>query len=101
MPRRPNQGRDGSATIRKVLGAALTVTSGIAELRNDYGTGHGRDTAPSGLGPRHARLAVNGARLWCQFMLDTLADPKAPWQRADTVSADNAANGQRGEKNIL
>ncbi|MET8796372.1 abortive infection family protein [Nocardia sp. NPDC004568] len=54
----------------------------MAELRNDYGTGHGRDTTPSGLGPRHARPAVNGARLWCQFMLDTLADPKAPWQRA-------------------
>jgi hypothetical protein len=73
---------DGSPTTRKILGAALTITSGIAELRNDYGTGHGRDAVPSGLGPRHARLAVNGARLWCQFMLDTLGDPKSPWRRA-------------------
>jgi hypothetical protein len=88
-PAQAKPGPDGSSTIRKVLGAALTVTSGIAELRNDYGTGHGRDTAPSGLGPRHARLAVNGARLWCQFMLDTLADSKAPWRQ--TSQADEGA----------
>ncbi|MFE3028451.1 abortive infection family protein [Nocardia tengchongensis] len=89
-PAQNRQDPDGTQTIRKVLGAALTITSGIAELRNDYGTGHGRDTAPTGLGPRHARLAVNAARLWCQFMLDTLGDPKAPWQK----TATNPASGQ-------
>lgn len=68
--------------MRKILGAALTITNGIAELRNDYGTGHGRDGVAAGLGPRHATLAINGARLWCQFMLDTLNDSAAPW-RAD------------------
>jgi hypothetical protein len=78
----PQAGPDGSQAIRKILGAALTVTSGLAELRNGYGTGHGRGTVPTGLGPRHARLAVNGARLWCQFMLDTLGDPKSPWRRS-------------------
>lgn len=78
----PSQaGPDSSQSIRKILGAALTITSGIAELRNEYGTGHGRDTVPAGLGPRHAQLAVNGARLWCQFMLDTLGDPRSPWRR--------------------
>jgi len=31
-----------------------------------------------GLGSRHAHLAVGAARLWCEFMLDTLGDPAAP-----------------------
>lgn len=88
----PSQAKPGgSRTVRKILGAALTITSAITELRNDYGTGHGRDAVPSGLGPRHARLAVNGARLWCQFMLDTLGDPKSPWQRA----SEQAENDQQ------
>ncbi|MEV0539703.1 abortive infection family protein [Nocardia salmonicida] len=86
-PKQAKPSPDGSQTIRKVLGAAQTITSGIAELRNGYGTGHGRETPPSGLGPRHARLAVNGARLWCQFMLDTLGDPQAPWRKSEEVDS--------------
>lgn len=81
-PSQASPGPDGSQAVRKILGAALTITGGIAELRNDYGTGHGREAVVAGLGPRHARLAVNGARLWCQFMLDTLTDAKAPWRAA-------------------
>jgi hypothetical protein len=54
----------------------------MAELRNQgYGTGHGRSVKPVGLSARHARLAINGARLWCEFMLDTPYDPGAPWHR--------------------
>ena len=72
---------DGSGGVRRILGAAISITSGIAELRNAYGTGHGRGGRVPGLGTRHANLAVNGARLWCQFMLDTLSDPAAPWRK--------------------
>jgi hypothetical protein len=36
--------------------------------------------------PPDARLAINGARLWCEFMLDTLADPNAPWRRSSGTS---------------
>lgn len=39
-------------------------------------------TARVGLGTRHAHLAVNAALTWCQLMLDTLADPEAPWRKA-------------------
>lgn len=83
-PARAKATPDGSQAVRKILGAALTITNGIAELRNDYGTGHGRGDIVAGLGPRHAGLAVNGARLWCQFMLDTLSDPAAPWRKSET-----------------
>jgi hypothetical protein len=74
-------GPDGSDAVKKILGAVTTISSGIAELRNrGYGTGHGQGAARTGLGTRHARLAVNASRLWCEFMLDTLSDPQAPWR---------------------
>lgn len=80
-PQQAAPGPDGSNTVKKILGAAHTIAGSIAELRNNYGTGHGRSTAPSGLGTRHSRLAVNAAQLWCQFLLDTLNDPHAPWTK--------------------
>ncbi|QXU56521.1 abortive infection family protein (plasmid) [Rhodococcus ruber] len=77
--------RESRATTRPItetsLGGALSIAIGVAELRNAYGTGHGRDRRPTGLGPRHGHLAVNAAYLWCQLMLDTLADPRAPWRK--------------------
>lgn len=75
-------GADASDGVKKILGGAIVITTGLAELRNrGYGTGHGPGRQRVGLGPRHAHLAVAGARLWCEFMLDTLADPEAPWRK--------------------
>jgi hypothetical protein len=74
-------GPDGSDAVKKILGATTSITHGITELRNrGFGTGHGPGSTRTGLGSRHARLAVNAARLWCEFMLDTLADERAPWR---------------------
>lgn len=75
-------GPDGSDAVRKILGAVTTIASGFGELRNrGYGTGHGPSGARLGLHTRHAHLAVNAAITWCQLMLDTLADPGAPWRK--------------------
>lgn len=80
-------GPDGTTGVKKILGGASMITTGLAELRNrGYGTGHGPGQARVGLGPRHAHLAVAGARLWCEFMLDTLADPQAPWRKGSSDS---------------
>lgn len=74
-------GPDTTEAVRRILGGLVTVTSGLTELRNrGYGTGHGPSGARVGLRSRHAHLAVNSAIAWCQFMLDTLADPEAPWR---------------------
>ena len=76
-PTSRSPGPDGTDTVRKILGATTTIATGVAELRNrGYGTGHGQGTVRARLSPRHARLAVNAAKLWCEFMLDTLADPR-------------------------
>lgn len=72
---------DGSEAVKKILGSVMTIAIGVAELRNrGYGTGHGATGARVGLHTRHAHLAVNAAATWCQLMLDTLADPNAPWR---------------------
>lgn len=74
-------GPDGSGALKKILGGVTAIAIGIAELRNrGYGSGHGQTRAPAGLGTRHAHLAVNAATTWCQILLDTLADPDAPWR---------------------
>ncbi len=87
-PSTASPGPDGTDAVKKILGGAVTITSGLAELRNrGYGTGHGPAGPRVGLRARHAHLAVAGARLWCEFMLDTLADPAAPWRKnAQAVS---------------
>ncbi|WP_250284017.1 MULTISPECIES: abortive infection family protein [unclassified Frankia] len=74
-------GPDGSEAVKKILGAVSGVAVGVAELRNRAGTGHGPAATRAGLRPRHAHLAVNAALTWCQLVLDTLADPAAPWRK--------------------
>lgn len=80
-PSQATPGPDGTDAIKKILGGVSSIAIGVAELRNrGYGTGHGAAGQRVGLRDRHAHLAVNAALTWCQLMLDTLADSKAPWQ---------------------
>lgn len=58
-------------TIRRVLGSLGQIVSGVAELRNQYGTGHGKPLGTGGLGPRHARLAVGTAATLAAFLFET------------------------------
>ena len=58
-------------TIRVLLSNMASITSGVAELRNKYGTGHGKDARTKGLGPRHAKLAVGAASTLAVFLVET------------------------------
>lgn len=58
-------------TIRSILGSLSNVVQGISELRNAYGSGHGRDSDFRGLSPRHAKLAVGAASTLAIFLLET------------------------------
>lgn len=58
-------------TIKRLLSNLATITNGIAELRNQYGTGHGREADAPGLEPRHAKLAVGAASTLAVFLLET------------------------------
>jgi abortive infection Abi-like protein len=66
--------------LRTLLGSLTRLTQGVTELRNQVGVGHGRESVPEWVRPRHARLAASAAAAWCNLMLETLADPDAPWR---------------------
>lgn len=66
-----NDAKAGAESVRKALRGLHQVVIGTAELRNRYGTGHGRHRKPSGLGRRHARLAAGAAITLTRFLLET------------------------------
>lgn len=45
-------------SIKQVLGGIATIVQGITELRNAYGSGHGRDANFKGLESKYAKLYV-------------------------------------------
>ncbi len=61
----------GAESIRRLLSNLGNVAQGLGELRNLYGTGHGKGGASRGLSPRHARLAVGAAGTLATFLLET------------------------------
>ena len=61
----------GSKTIKRLLSNLGAITQGIAELRNLYGTGHGRPAGTKGLWPRHARLAAGATSTLARFLLES------------------------------
>lgn len=58
-------------SIKLILSNLATITNGIAELRNSYGTGHGKESNAKGLSSRHAKLAVGAATTLAIFLLET------------------------------
>lgn len=69
-----------SAALKTILGSISRLTQGVTELRNKVGVGHGRESVPAWVRPRHARLAAGAASTWCNLLLETLGDPEAPWR---------------------
>ena len=63
--------KKGADTIKRTLSNLGSVAIGIAELRNLYGTGHGKGSRHKGLTVRHARLAVSSSAALCMFLLET------------------------------
>jgi hypothetical protein len=72
----PEAGK-ASKTIKVLLSNLCTVANGIAELRNAFGTGHGKAAASKGLRPRHAKLAAGAAATLAVFLLETHDDRTA------------------------
>jgi hypothetical protein len=70
--------RQSADTVKRTLSNLASVADGIAELRNLYGTGHGKQASSAGLELRHARLAVGAATSLVIFLWES---HKASWQR--------------------
>jgi len=67
-------------TIKRLLSNLATVVQGLAELRNNYGAGHGKAAGTKGLQPRHARLAVGAASTLAVFLFQTHKARPTPTQ---------------------
>lgn len=63
-----------SDTIKQLLMNLATVTDGLAEVRNAYGSGHGKTASTKGLQPRHARLSVGAAITLGGFIFETFQE---------------------------
>ena len=66
----PNEVKAASS-IKQILGSLSSVVQGIGEIRNEYGSGHGKDGKFVGLQPRHAKLAVGAASTLAIYLLET------------------------------
>lgn len=60
-----------AASIKALLGNLLQISTRIAELRNPYGSGHGKSASYKGLESRHAKLAVGSSITFVTFLWDT------------------------------
>ena len=71
LPDNVPNGIQGEDTIRRILANLSAIPHGLAELRNPYGSGHGKSNSFSGLEGRHARLAVGAEASVCWFLWET------------------------------
>ena len=61
--------------LRQILQSLVTLAQGVTEVRKQVGVDCGAERVPTWVRSRHARLVVGAAQVWCQLMLETLADP--------------------------
>lgn len=71
LPEDISDSAKGVDSIRLMLRALTTLMQGLVEVRNLYGTGHGKGSTHKGPQPRHARLAVASAATFVEFIVDT------------------------------
>jgi hypothetical protein len=61
----------GVETVRRLLNNLGSIGQNLGEIRNLYGTGHGRHAGAKGPTPRHAKLAVGASATLAMFLLET------------------------------
>ena len=70
-PNHINEEVKEAKSIKSILGSLRAIATGISELRNSYGSGHGKSPNYKGLEDRHARLAVGASFTLVQFLWDS------------------------------
>ncbi len=65
-----NEEQPAGKTVRQILGGLAGIAGGIAELRNTYGSGHGKGDDYHGLSARHAKLAVGASTSLVEYLWD-------------------------------
>ncbi|GIV30502.1 MAG: hypothetical protein KatS3mg028_1568 [Bacteroidia bacterium] len=70
MPEQIPEDKKGAESIKKIIGGLQSIVHGLAELRNHYGSGHGKSPDFKGLQSRHAKLATGAASTVVFFLLE-------------------------------
>lgn len=60
-----------ATSVKAILGNLRAIATNLAELRNPYGSGHGKSATYKGLEERHAKLAVGSSITFVSFLWDT------------------------------
>ena len=71
VPDEIDDSKKGAEAIKILLSNLGQIVIKISELRNLYGTGHGKENRRKGLNERHARLIVGSGITLCTFLLET------------------------------
>lgn len=71
VPEAIHDSAKGSDVIKRILSNLSSVLQGIGELRNKYGTGHGKEGNTKSLSPRHARLVAGATATIVHFIFET------------------------------
>lgn len=58
VPKEANEPEKAEKAIKQVLGGISSIVHGVSELRNGYGTGHGKEADFKGLETKYAKLLV-------------------------------------------
>lgn len=58
MPKEAEDPEKAEKAIKQLLGGIFSIVQGVGELRNGYGTGHGKDADFKGLEIKYAKLLV-------------------------------------------
>ena len=61
----------GADSIKAILGNLRAIPSKLAEIRNPFGSGHGKSASFQGLEVRHAKLAVGSSITFVDFIWNT------------------------------
>ena len=71
----------GADAIKAILGNLRAIPSKLAEIRNPFGSGHGKSASFKGLEERHAKLAVGSSITFVDFVWSTYENQKQTGQK--------------------
>jgi hypothetical protein len=81
VPKNISDEKKGAENIKAILSNLVSMVYRIGELRNVYGSGHGKDGNFKGLQPRHAKLAVGASSTLAVFLLETWEFTKSKYSQ--------------------
>ena len=71
MPNEVDEKSPIAKSLKQIYGSLKGIVAPIAEIRNEYGTGHGRTADFEGIDSRHAKLLVGMSITLVQFLWET------------------------------